>query len=50
MVVALVWVLVHIIVRIWEIRPKCRGGSAETSTDLVIVNEGNLIGTFKGSR
>ena len=50
MVVILVWILVHMIVRIWGIRPKYRGGSAETSIDPVIVSEGNLIGSFRGSR
>ena len=50
MVVAMVWILVCMIVCIWEIRPKYRGDSAKTSIDLVMASEGNLIGNFGGPR
>ena len=50
MMVAPVGILVYMIVHILEIRPKYREDSAETSTDPVMVSEGNLIGSFRGSR
>ena len=50
MIVALVGILIYMIVHIWEIRPKYREDSVETFVDLVMVTEGNLIGSFRGSR
>ena len=50
MMVAPVGILVYMIIRIWEIRPKYIEDSAKTSDGPVMVSEGNPIGSFKGSR